>query len=84
MTVVCIAIHQGSNSPTCLCGASMHADLKIAKRQSIHQCLFMGTLRVKAARKVLAKWTSDILSKPIYIFFLGGRGAGGAGIEGVD
>ncbi len=56
----------------------MRADLKIAKRQSIHQCLFMGTLRVKAARKVLVKSTSDMLSKQIY------TGIEGRGIEGVD
>jgi len=43
-------------SPTCLCAAFTRSDLKRAKRQSSHQCLFMllGYVLEDAARKILA------------------------------
>ncbi len=55
----------GLISPTCLQAAFMRAHLKIEKRQSSQQCIFvlLESSLIKAAHKMLVKSTPAQLSK---------------------
>ncbi len=55
----------------CLRAAFLSPDPKSAKRQSCHQFLFalLGSVRVKAARKMLMKWNLHHAYVEIWFFF---------------